>query len=128
MMLRRRMPSATPRLTNVPSSSGPRWRITSHIEWMSARLSSGPNGSRVAGDSTNPAIPHIVANLRARKAGESPVEDEHAGDTTVVVHAAEQDARVGFEVADTPAAGSRRFREDRPVDDVFARHAKRGGV
>src|SRR5215475_3784874 len=59
MMLSRLMPNATPGSTSTPSSSGPRWRIDSHIWWTSANARSRPNGHRTADDSTNPAMPHI---------------------------------------------------------------------
>src|SRR5579862_915223 len=59
MMLRRRMPTATPSLAHTPSSSGPRCRMASHIWCTSARPGSMPSPNGASGLSTNPAIPHI---------------------------------------------------------------------
>ena len=58
MMARRRMPSATPVVTNRPSESGPRWTMRSHIACSSSRAPSGGGvcESRLA----QPVIPHIL--------------------------------------------------------------------
>src|SRR5690606_8344206 len=54
MMLRRRMPSATPGRVKYPASSGPRCRIASHIARSSAAATAVSRSSPA-----NPAIPHI---------------------------------------------------------------------
>ena len=61
MMLRRRMPSATPSSTHTPSSSGPRWRMTSHMrcdERARCALESERRRERWK-TSTKPAMPHM---------------------------------------------------------------------
>ena len=68
MMLRRRMPSATPSSTHTPSSSGPRWRMTSHIS-VHERAARRParTATRLADDSTKPAMPHMGNHLHASR-------------------------------------------------------------
>src|SRR5438874_4327013 len=60
MMLRRRMPIATPSPMYTPSSSGPRCAMTPHI----ARISSSRTGC--PSQRTIPAIPHTVVLLHVR--------------------------------------------------------------
>src|SRR4029077_3773461 len=55
------MPSPTSSPTPKPSSSGPRWRITSHMRCTRTRLDSKSNGAEGEEDSTNPAMPHMVS-------------------------------------------------------------------
>src|ERR1700694_1662177 len=67
MMLRRRMPRPVPPLTKMPSSSGPRCTILSHMRWIVLFSTLAPG--RV---STIPAIPHMPLcplNRQRRRAG-----------------------------------------------------------
>src|SRR6187401_1079728 len=52
----RRIPSAAVSSNQIPSESGPRWTMASHIEWRTACRSSDCPWSR----STQPVMPHIL--------------------------------------------------------------------
>src|SRR5215831_9671137 len=81
MMLSLRMASATPGSTSIPSSSGPRWRIASHIRCASARADSESNGDRTDDDSTNPAMPHMTLWPRTGRRAEVLKVHVHFGKT-----------------------------------------------
>src|SRR5215468_2372360 len=79
MMLNLRIASATPGSTSIPSSSGPRWRIASHIRCASARAVSRAKGDLIHGDSTKPAMPHMVLILHVIRRTEVLQIDVHFG-------------------------------------------------
>src|SRR5262245_404612 len=62
MMLSRLMPMAMPSSTSIPASSGPRWRMASHMCPSSSRLASRSQGWLTPADSTKPAMPHISSS------------------------------------------------------------------
>src|SRR5215472_7450120 len=57
----RRIPRPIPGATWIPSPSGPRWRMASHMSWRSSGVGVEP---LVA----TPAMPHIVAALSGQPA------------------------------------------------------------